>query len=360
MIEETEVSADAAVISPASTLPLSGWALEQLVVLDEARPGLLAQLMRAGPKRHQTIYACLSAKAIDRPRSYADLLGDGRGWHGAIWPALLAEALLTARPRDLLQVSFGSVPDGLIGALGRCGPDPLPQAVYGRLHALYSDPTQTRRQRLLSSVTKMTEQRLGVVEALPECALHQKTLQLARHVEEAEEIAAAVDAAMRFSGATPGSIYKSLSDLSAKTSPTKWIDSLLTGFTLSARQPCLEALPDARLLDTGDKLRGGGRHLRNCLGQPRHCIEVMFGRAAYVVLGDPEVIAVMRALGDSWCVTRLYAAQNAEVPASQRVDTLTRLAEAGFPTVGGEPDHGTLDQLRDMCWDVWQDDFDEI
>ena len=341
-------------------LPLIGWALPHFLDLDEARPGFLARMVRAGSRRRQTVYACLAPGALERPQAFAPLLGDGMGWHGAIWPALLAEALLEAHPRDLLRTAFGSLPDGLLPLLGRGGADPLPRALYGRLHALYSDPSQRRRQRLLSEAPRLTEGRVAAVEALPACTLHPRVFRIARSREEALEIAAAVESALAFSSATPASIWKSISDLAEDSGRSKWITNLLEGFDRPARKPCLDALPDARLLDTGAKLKKAGRDMRNCLGRSAHCLEVMHGRAAYVLIGEPQVVVVMRAVGDGWCTTRFYAEANGIVDEEQRLAISQRFADAGFPPLGGGPDGGALDRLRNATQGFWLDDLDEI
>ena len=357
-----ELTTDGAVISitPPPPQPLTGWTLPHFLRLDEARPGFLARMLRAGSRRRQTVYACLAAGALDRPREFADLLGNGGGWHGAIWPALLAEALLEAHPRDLLRTAFDSLPDGFLRALSKGGADPLPQALYARVHAIYGDPSQRRRHQLLSSQSRITATRVDVVEVLPECVLHERILPLARDVGEAHEIAAAVEAALTLTPATPGTIWKSVSDLGPETRRSTWIAGLLESFNKSLGQPDLAAIPEARLLDTGAKLREGGRELKNCLGKLSHHIEVMHGRAAFAVLGDPEIIVTMRRVGEGWCVSRMHVKSNDFVTDSQREKVCQRFVEAGFPMLGGPPNDKVLSRLRDAARDRWLDELDEF
>ena len=358
MIEELKNDGAKVTFTPPPPLPLTGWALLHFLDLDEARPGFLARMLRAGSRRRQTVYACLAAGALDRPREFADLLGYGMGWHGAVWPALLAEALLEAHPRDLLRTAFGSLPDGLLPLLARGGPDPLPQALYGRLYALYGDPRQRRRQRLLSDLPKLTEQRLNVVETLPPCVLHERIFPLARHLDEALEIAAAVEAALAFTPATSATIWKSVSDLGEGTRRAAWISTLLEGFDRTAAQPDVSAIPEARLLDTGAKLKAGGHDLRNCLGRLSHHIEVMHGRAAFAVLGEPEVVVTLRSVGEGWCVTALNGKGNEIVPDAHQGGICRRFSEAGFPILGGSPGLGGLERLRDAGRGFFMDELD--
>ena len=333
-LSRPEVATPADLPEPRS---LSGWALPALIRLDEHRPGFLAVMHQTRSRRRQVVYAALAQDAEGAPRRYAELLGDGHGWHGAIWPGLLAEALLTADHRDLLRVAYGSVPDGLLSLLTRCGPDPLPVGLYARLHALCGDPKQRRRRELLAAMPVLTPAKIEIVDRLPECVLHPNVLRLARSVDQAEQIAAAVNLALTYSPATPGSIWKSVSDLQPETRLPSWMAALLGSFDRSAAQPDISGLEGATLLDTGAKLRSAGRGYQNCLGRDEHVLDVMTGRCAFVALQEPPCVVILRPAGREWCVTGVYGRGNNRLLPEHEKVVREGLRTAGFPRLGGEP-----------------------
>ena len=317
--------------------PPTGWALPMLIRLDAHRPGMLADTHVALSRRRQVIFACLAQQAMDRPEPYGRLLGqDHCGWHGADWLGLLGEALVTVDSRKLLAVAFGSLPEGFAPVLGRLGADPLPQAVYARLHAIYADPKRRRLQQLLSDLPRITERRLDALELLPECSMHPAILRIVTSLDDARAVAAAVEIALGQSEATVASIRKSVTDLTAESTLTKWVHGLLSRLDRPGDQPDVSALPEAVMLDSGEALREAGRRYENCLGRPAHVLEVACGRSAFLTFTEDltTMIATLRRVGQGWCVTSLLAAHNTLPHESIRQAAMARLAAAGFPVLG--------------------------
>ena len=70
-----------------------------------------------------------------------------------------ARALVVSKPRQIIQALFGAVPDGLLGALARLGPQPLSDpSLYRELFALFAHPMHRARANLLRQASgKLTE-----------------------------------------------------------------------------------------------------------------------------------------------------------------------------------------------------------
>src|SRR5690242_8061336 len=96
-----------------SISPIAGWSLDYVVALDMHRPGTAGEFLRASPERRQVSAAFLSTRPVPCDPSEAREVASfiGRGGH-----------------REILTAAFGSVPDGLRGALARSGPQPQPRS----------------------------------------------------------------------------------------------------------------------------------------------------------------------------------------------------------------------------------------
>jgi hypothetical protein len=135
-----------------------GWALKVACRLDGAHP-VLAHICQTGSLKRQAIFAVLSELARDSPETLADRMR-------AVIPqpvtytadplAVIARALVVARPSALLKSLFGSVPNGLLGVMRRLAT--IPSAIL-RATALSTNSWLTR----LTGSARRCSSRLGVL-----------------------------------------------------------------------------------------------------------------------------------------------------------------------------------------------------
>ena len=338
---------------PLSLAPLSGWPLPHLFVLDQYRPGTIARLMGARARRRQAVYAALAAGAMARPQAFAQLLGPSASWHGAIWPALLAEALLTARPEDIVRTAFQSAPAGFVGALGRVGLDPLEEGSYVSLHAIYDDPSQRRRQQVLSSTAKLNDRKLAIIKMVPECCLRPQVLDVCRTLEDAADLQTAVNLALAHSDRSPAEVWSSVAEIGPLTRISVLIERLLRSFTSTVRQPDLGSWEGAIVIDTGSKLRAASRDFRNCLGAAQNLFGVVSGEVAFVSLEAPRVLLQLQSAGEAWCVTGVYGPENKALPGGERRWACNMAEAAGFPVLESVRREDEMEDLANRLRTGW-------
>lgn len=142
--------------NPASDLsswqPIHGWPMEYIAVVEAKEPGRLWRLMHAAPPRRQAVFAALAI--LDAQPSSVGL---------EVLRRLLDDGLKLA-PRDLLERSFGSCPDGMAGALGKLGFAPLSAVRYRQLRELFegSAPNQLIRAQAIRQMAHLDD---GIIEA---------------------------------------------------------------------------------------------------------------------------------------------------------------------------------------------------
>jgi hypothetical protein len=141
-----------------------GWALKVACRLDGAHP-VLAHICQTGSLKRQAIFAVLSELARDSQETLADRMR-------AVIPqpvtytdvplAVIARALVVARPSALLKSLFGSVPNGLLGVMRRLGDNPFrdPQS-YRALHELMAYPAHRQRAKVLLQIGGSSERDHG-------------------------------------------------------------------------------------------------------------------------------------------------------------------------------------------------------
>jgi hypothetical protein len=136
------------------------WALDLILRLDEAQSGFLRFLHTASDLRRQCVYFALTQLDWDRPDAFAGWIKRAREEteHKHDAPlSVIASGLMSMRVRDIIHGVFGSTPNGLVGALSRCGHAPLDDLNYLLLHAIYDDPKNKARAALLRAVSEISD-----------------------------------------------------------------------------------------------------------------------------------------------------------------------------------------------------------
>ncbi len=132
-----------------------GWALTASIPLDRAYPGFVADTLCADNLTRQVRFAAIAAMQVEKSSAIAS------GMHEADQtacqresdpPIEIARALVSLRPRQIVEAVYGSVPDGCLGVMARLGdipisPDPR---IYRLLWTLFDGPHHRERARLLA------------------------------------------------------------------------------------------------------------------------------------------------------------------------------------------------------------------
>ena len=313
--------------------PLSGWVLQPLIHLDRHRPGVLAEVANARSRKRQAIFAALAAGVLDRAEETAKaLLGPSPSWHGAVWPALLGEALLTADPRAIVAAAYGVDPDGYLTLLSRAGPEPLRHTAYARLHTIYADPRQRRRGQVLSDTPKFNDAVLDLVEILPEEALRPVVINACRNLDDARIIAFCVGLALQ-RGRSRAEVAKQVSDMGPLSSHYGLVQALLRNFDASPNAPDLSAIPGAEVLTSPRALDQAGRDCEDCLGSPLIAWSTSMGEILYAVLHEQQLIVQLHALSTGWLLSAVHKPGNRVVLAKDRHIACALFEAAGFPVL---------------------------
>lgn len=311
-------------------LPLSGWVLQPLVQLDRHRPGVLAEIVGARSRKRQAIYAALAAGALDRAEDVSRaLLGPTACWHGAVWPALLAEGLLTADPRAVVAGAYGTAPDGFLTLLSRAGPEPLRQTTYARLHAIYADRRQRRPQQALSAAEKLTDNLVDIVEILPDEALRPAVIGACRRPDDARIVAHCVHLAIQ-RGRSRADLAKQLSDLGPISTLFGLVNSLLRSFANVPHAPDVSAIPGADVLTSSAALDRAGRDNEDCLGNIPIAWATSMAEVFFVVLSGQDLIAQLHRTSAGHILTGVHRPSNHDVTARERNLACDLFEAAGF------------------------------
>lgn len=158
-----------------SIAPVSGWMLDRIALLDEAKPGFAGHYLRASNERRQVAAAFLAAvEPEDDDASEA------------------AEFLIRAGHRAILHRAFGSVPPGLRAALGRSGPQPHEPEYYRHLFYLLSEGAR----HLVDAIWRsgiLNPDRLATITGCPVDLCDARILDKVRDRKHATDVALSVD-----------------------------------------------------------------------------------------------------------------------------------------------------------------------
>lgn len=328
--------------------PFSGWALEAVVSLDCACPGLLALTFRFGVQRRQALFLMLAAVREDGISEIADRLRhrelppDFRDLEDA---ALLGRAVVhLRRPRDLVRAVLGA-PDGLLGALARLGPDPLEEPdLYRELHHLFASatPADRRRAKILGQIQgDLAGGQIAVVSRLDPLLLHPAIVSKIHDVEHVAELHHALAYIRSYcSGATEAGIRASLGLLRPEDSRVDLVRAWSKRFDLLPYDLDTSSDPTLVVLASAAAMNDAARRYRNCLAS--RISDVFLGThlfAEYQPIGrsEPGVIAELRRIERGFFLEGLYGVGNTRVRADRANLVRRKLAACGVALLDHAP-----------------------
>lgn len=331
----------------------SGWALDQTIILDCACPGLLASTLYFGPTRRQAVFLVMAsidwlgqAEIASRfRRAIEDHDAPGQSDEAVIGWAIL----LLRRPRDLVRILFGTVPDGLLGAMHRLGHDPVggPETYQELQRLFFSDtPADKRRVKVLGQMTgSLVGAQIEIVSLLDPLLLHPAFVANVYETKQVAELNAALAyVRARCSRATDEAIRSSLARLKPgdhRSTLYKWwtyrFDRLPR--TLDTRGD-----PSLVILGSAEALADASRRYANCLKSKAG--EVYLGNYVYIeyrpAVPEPGVIAELRVTTQGFLLEGLYARKNCKVRPERAAAVRRKLAACGVALYDHAPDDRDL------------------
>lgn len=305
---------------------LLGWATDSLVELDPLAPGLIGRVLTASPKSRQAIYTVLASRLLIAEHNDAfGRVDDGDD-------ANLAFILREGRPREVLELVFGRVPDGWIGALERLGGQPMSNLnAYVKLHRVFADPKHDRKAEALRHVGQITEKMLSVLCALDDRWVHAETLKRLPDVTAAKDFNRAIAFVQSVSSkATDEAVAAAI----ARLAPTARLSGIVRRYIRRAdRFPShpLHADDDMRPLNSARDLIEAARRYRNCLASMID--RALIGQVAFAEFRGEAIVELRPlTLDRGWLLDAVHVARNAHVPSTLAEEVERKCAAMGIPS----------------------------
>lgn len=318
----------------------SDWALDRAINLDRACPGLLASTLYYGPARRQAVFLVLASfgwlgqPEIARRLRHAveDTDAPGQSDEAVIGWAIL----LIRRPRDLVRALFGSVPDGLLGAMQRLGHDPVgaPETYKELQRLFFSDASADKgRVKVLGQMSgSLVGAQIEIVSLLDPMLLHPAFVANVYETRQVADLNAALAyVRARCSGATDEAIRSSLARLKPGDHRSMLYKWWAYRFDRLPRSLDTHGDPTLVILGSAEALSDAGRRYANCLKSKVG--EVYVGNYVYIeyrpVAPEPGVIAELRVTTQGFLLEGLYARKNCKVRSERAATVRRKLAACG-------------------------------
>jgi len=274
---------------------IDGWALREALRIERELPGFLLWLIEASALQRQTAFLLMS-EAL----SHQQDLGHPRLSN--------LKNLRDHRVRAVLRTAFGSLPAGLLGALGRLSADPLPRHYYRRIFATLAKGG-ARARALLQIPGQLDFGAIRAVYELDEAALHPAVVQEVKTGRSVGAINLVLKWARTISStATDERLRQSVVILrgDARKLVRRWAAAM---DRLPYDHPIAADDPDFRPLLTGAEMIEVARQFRNCLREQIPLVAV--GQAAFAVArsGQPMVFQ-LRPMTEGWVLVDCWHAAN--------------------------------------------------
>ena len=301
---------------------LLGWPTDPLTRLDDLSSGLISRFLVAKPVRRQAINLVL-----------ADLAASGE----CGLTADLAELLKFAGAGEIVLSHFGALPDGLLGALERIGPNPLKPASYGVLRRIYSERRFRRHARALRHLEQITDGALEALLALDPRWVHLKVLQTVCDGAQATQLNHALAFVQDVnSAATDAAVMLAV----RKLSPDYRLEALVCAFLHTAdRAPPgpLAADPEVQPLSVAD-LPTMARRYRNCLDNDPQIGDLIRGRRAFAEFSGSAILEFRPLEGGGWLLAGVHGRHNGRVPPDLTAAAKAKCRAFGIHTFDQKPD----------------------
>lgn len=299
---------------------LLGWATGPLAELDELAPGLLRRTCTAAPLTRQAIFMALARwERSERPGSTtnaAQLLRDGRAG-------------------DIIKGLFGVLPEGLLGALERLGPQWLcSRESYGRLWTIYTDKDR-RAAKALQYVGPISDRTLRVIDVLNAKLLHPEVLKRIDTRSQAVDFNRAINLLEAASSrVTDAALSEAFARMQSPTAIPRMLHRLLRTCDRFPPHPCTGDA-ELRPLQTARDLIEAARQFRNCLSSKIG--DAVVGRVAFAEFRGVSAKAICEFLplsnGAGWFLSEVHVGRNERVPHDVRAAAEQKCASFGIPHI---------------------------
>jgi len=172
---------------------LDGWAGDLAAHIDISDPGFYGHLVRLRTGFRQVAIAIMAAKVP------SDVSGTSDTHDHSVAKEVpdhylkeIAQAIRTQSPRRLLIETYGSCPDGFMGALSKIGPVAQPKQFYTRLHDLFADPDKRQTANVARQLRRLDAAKLEILEALDPLFRVPQFAEQVAIVQEAHDLAEAL------------------------------------------------------------------------------------------------------------------------------------------------------------------------
>lgn len=339
----------------------SSWTLEAFCLLDEAQPGILRFATSSRPEwRHAVAMAVANGLFDHADRFYEAATGEPP--EEGPWSAILAQVatiLMIMEPKAIIEASFGSCREGIVGALRKLDFEPLDREAFLALHAAFVDPAASVWRKSVMQLPRLDQDLFEAACTLDPLMLSPALIQRANSRAGAERFNRQVTAIRRHcSTATDEALMKSLSDLAAETSTEGWSRSWLARADQNIPAPPWAGDETLVPLISGELLGKAARATRTCIRTRMNY--VLEGRAAYYLDVESRVIACVIRTTSGWIATQVVAEGNGVIsPDIQKrvFDTLEANGIACFRPVRRGPND--LGLVRHNIWGLGEFEVDE-
>lgn len=291
--------------------PLRGWMLNLSVALDAYFPGFAGSYLRASDERRQVIAAYCAGWAYDDT-----LLRD------------VADFLISARHKAILQAAFGEIPAGLRGALAKAGGQPHDRRFYPTLYRFLAAPRHARVAAAVRQMPALDFPRLRILNMLPEEVCAPNVVEAVRDVSTAKDVVRLIELLVSH-GIDRQALGTAISSVSNGRQLTRLWDRWAARCPLPASP--VKASAGYRPVETADDLRRLARRYRNCAA--RYVPEALEGTSAFGEIlpadGQPGVVVHLRHRADGWEIDGLFLKHNGRPNPDQREHACDFLHAAG-------------------------------
>lgn len=339
----------------------SSWTLEAFCLLDEAQPGLLRFATSSRPEwRHAVAMAIANGLFDHADRFYEAATGEPS--EEGPWSAILAQVatvLMLLEPKAIIEASFGSCREGIVGALRKLDFQPLSREAFLDLHASFVDPAASVWRKSIMQLPRLDQDLFEAACTLDPLMLSPALIQRTKSRAGAERFNRQLAAIRRHcSTATDEALMKSLSDLGPDTSTEGWSRSWLARADQNIPAPPWPGNETLVPLSTGEALNKAARVTRTCVRSRIHW--VLEGLASYYLDVESRVIACVVLTTSGWIASQCVAEGNGVIqPDIQKrvFDTLEANGIACFRPVRRGP--SDLGLVRQPMWGLGEFEVDE-
>lgn len=316
----------------------TGWLLEACCHLDEHHPGFLRRATESAPGWRNAVALAVAGSIVSRPHDFLSRSHPNPGDLGDPTKAV-ATLLLSMKPSQIVSASLGGCPDGLLGALAKLGHAEISPEALLALQAVFVDPAQARRRKVIVQLQRLDERLLQAAMILDAALISPRLVMDVRHGRGAERFNSAIGILRRHvSTATDAALASSLSNLGPDKHISEWVRSWLRRADKNFPSPPWRGGDGLIHLRDGEALRMAADRTRTCIATRVDL--VLSGRAAFYLQPKQRLIACVVRTTQGWLATQVVGERNLPVPPPVRDEIMNILERNGVPIFRpiGDPD----------------------